>query len=166
MRRLGTWVMNAATRTLQTAFPSLASPDDEWARLVLEPAEYDLYMMLPAAERAHAVKVARCAQSRERDVPQEVLRAALLHDVGKVGSSGHVVHRVIAHLLPEPEVAAEPRLPGLAGTRQAKRHHAAYGALKVLETTGDTRVAWLIRHHHQPGDDAWARLIRACDDAT
>lgn len=166
MSRLGTWVLNAAARTLQTAFPSLASPDDEWARLILEPAEYELYKMLPAAERAHAVKVARCAESRERDVPHEVLRAALLHDIGKVGSSGHVVHRVIAHLLPEPDVAAEPRLPGLAGTRQAKRHHAAYGALKVLETTGDTRVAWLIRHHHQPGDDAWARLIRACDDAT
>ncbi|HEX7000610.1 MAG TPA: HD domain-containing protein [Trueperaceae bacterium] len=166
MRRLGSWMFNAATRTLHTAFPGLASPDDEWARLVLEPAEFDLFMALPAAERAHAVKVGRCAQSRGHEVPQEVLKAALLHDVGKAGSSSHVVHRVIAHLLPAPEVPAQPRLRGLAGTRQAKRHHAAYGALKVLEITGDTRVAWLIRHHHQPGDDAWAQLIRACDEAT
>ncbi len=166
MRRIGAWIANAAARTAQTAFPRLAAPDDEWARLVLDAAEYELYMSLPPAERVHAVKVARCAERRGRDVPHEVLRAALLHDVGKAGSSGHVLHRVIAHLLPAPDVPPEPRLRGLAGTRQAKRHHPAYGALKVLETSGDPKVAWLIRHHHQPGDDGWARLIQSCDEAT
>ncbi len=166
MRRTAAWLLNAVTRTFQTTFPRLAAPDDEWARLVLEPTEYELYLSLAPAERAHAVKVARCAEQRVPEVPHEVLRAALLHDVGKLGSSSGVVHRVLAHLLPEPRVTAEPRLNGFAGTRQAKQHHPAYGALMVLKSSGDTRVAWLIRHHHQPGEDRWARLLRECDEAT
>jgi hypothetical protein len=160
------WALNAALRTLQAAFPALADPDDEWALAVLEPAERRLYAAMPPAERAHAVKVARCLASRRPDAPREALRAALLHDVGKAGSSGHVAHRVLAHLLPEPDVPPEPRLSGLAGARQARRHHAAYGALMVLDASADARVAWLVRHHHDPRGDAEAELIKACDEDT
>ncbi len=160
------WAGNAAVRTLQAAFPALAAPHDEWALNLLAPAERRLYAAMPRFERAHAVKVARAVAARRPDAPREVLRAALLHDVGKTGSSSHVVHRIIAHLLPAPDVPPEPRLRGLAGTRQARRHHAAYGALMVLRASGDARVAWLVRHHHDPRGDEWAELIRACDELT
>ncbi len=151
---------------MQAAFPALAAPDDAWALALLEPAERRLYASLSRSERAHAVRVARCLASRRPGTPREALRAALLHDVGKAGSSGHVVHRVLAHLLPELDVPAEPRLDGLAGARQARRHHAAYGALLVLGASGDARVAWLVRHHHDPRGDADAELIMACDEDT
>jgi len=160
------WALNAAVRTVQAAFPALADPDDEWALALLEPEERRLYAAMPAFERAHAVKVARCVAARHPGASREALRAALLHDVGKSGSSGHVLHRVLAHLLPEPDVPPEPRRSGLAGARQARRHHAAYGALMVLEASGDARVAWLVRHHHDTRGDPEAEMIRACDEDT
>ncbi|HZW27153.1 MAG TPA: HD domain-containing protein [Trueperaceae bacterium] len=166
MRWSAAWLVNAALRTLQAAFPALADPDDDWALSVLDPAERRLYGAMPAFERAHAVKVARCMKARRPDASREALRAALLHDVGKLGTSSLVAHRVLAHLLPEVDVPAEPRLAGLAGARQARRHHAAYGALMVLTASGDARVAWLVRHHHDPRGDAEAELIMGCDEDT
>lgn len=160
------WALNAAVRTLQAAVPALADPDDEWALSVLDPAEARLYSAMPRSERAHAVQVARRVAARRPDAPRELLRASLLHDVGKTGSDNGALSRVLAHLLPEPDVPSEPRRTGLSGTRQARRHHAAYGALMVLRASGDARVAWLVRHHHDPRGDEWAELIRACDELT
>ncbi len=157
--------MNAAVRTLHAAFPALAATDDDWALGLLEPGERSLFDQLPPPERAHAVKVARCLLAKRPDAPGEAVRAALLHDVGKADSSNGAWHRVLAHLLPELDVPPEPRLTGLAGARQARRHHAAYGALMVLRASGDARVAWLVRHHHG-GSDEWALAIGECDAAT
>src|SRR5690606_24636659 len=74
------WALNAAVRTVQAAFPALADPDDEWALALLEPEERRLYAAMPAFERAHAVKVARCVAARHPGASREALRAALLHD--------------------------------------------------------------------------------------
>ena len=146
--------------------PSLARPDDAWALTRLEAAEAALYLRLPAPERVHAIDVARCVLRERPDAPPAVVRAALLHDIGKLGSPHHVVWRVLTHLLPESEVPAEPRLRGLAGARQARRHHAAYGAEAIRRAGGGKDVAELVRRHHDPGARGDAALLRACDART
>jgi len=94
------------------------------------------------------------------------VRAALLHDAGKHGSSHHVILRIAAHLLPLTDAPREPRLTGLAGVRQARAHHAEYGAALVMAASGDVDVARLVRVHHEPGSDADALLLHECDDVT
>ena len=160
------WYLNAARRTLTTALPSLAEPDDAWAASHLRPGEYLLFMKLAPAERTHGVEVARRVLRVNPAASSALIRGSLLHDVGKLGSGGNVVHRILAHLLPPLPVPAEPRLSGLAGVRQARRHHGDYGATLVMAAGGDSRVAELVRNHHRPGDDVEARLLHECDELT
>lgn len=160
------WFLNAARRTVTTALPALARPDDAWAAKVLAPGELELFMQLTPPERSHGVEVAKRVAELRPDASLALRRAALLHDVGKLGFGSNAWQRVAAHLLPPASVPPEPRLTGLAGARQAQAHHPDYGANLVLAASGDLRVATLVRSHHDPGDDVEARLLHECDDRT
>lgn len=165
MAKPAPWYVNAARRTLVTAFPRLARPDDDWAVRRLQPDEARLFLRLPPQERAHGVEVARRLLAAAPQASRELVTAALLHDVGKLGSPQFVLWRVLAHLLPEPRVPAEPRLRGLAGARQARKHHAMYGAELVRRAGGSDVVADLVERHH---DDAAPEvaLLREADERT
>lgn len=142
------WYLNAARRTLIATLPALARPDDAWAAARLEGGERELFMRLPPQERAHGIEVARRLLATTPDARPQLVRAALLHDVGKLGTPQFVLWRVLTHLLPEAELPAEPRLGGLQGARQARRHHAAYGAALILQAGGSEEVARLVARHH------------------
>ncbi|MBX3139451.1 MAG: HDIG domain-containing protein [Trueperaceae bacterium] len=146
-RKPAIWFLNAARRALLAAAPSLADPDDAWARRRLAPAEYALFERLPPEERAHGVEVAKClAKARPDD--HELLAAALLHDVGKLGTPRGAVVRALTHVLPPSDAAPEPRLAGLAGARQARVHHADYGAELLRRAGSSARVVELVARHH------------------
>ncbi len=162
-------------RTLHTALPSTARPDDAWARQRMPESEYRLYAAQSPAERVHALAIARCVDARMAareatpaalDAPEAavLVRAALLHDVGKLGSDNNVVWRVLSHLLGPSDAQAEPRLASLAGTRQAARHHPAYGEAMILAAGGDPEVARIVGRHHDPRGDAAAQLLKECDE--
>ncbi len=82
------WYLDAAWRTVLAALPALARPDDAWAQAQLGAAEFELYRQLPAPERVHAVTVAQRLLRTEPRAASELVRAALLHDVGKLGTPG------------------------------------------------------------------------------
>jgi len=160
------WYFNAARRTLVTAFPGMSRPDDAWAAARLAPGEATLFALLPPVERSHGIEVARRVLSLRPDAGPALVRAALLHDVGKHGSSHNVLWRIAAHVLPLADTPSEPRLSGLAGVRQARAHHALYGEALIMAASGDAEVARLVRMHHDPGDDVDALLLHECDDIT
>ncbi len=163
------WLINAARRTLVTAFPGLARPADGWALERLEGPEAQLFLSLPPQERAHGIEVAQRLLDRAPSAPPALVRAALLHDVGKLGTPQFVLWRVLTHLLPPSRMPAEPRLQGLAGARQARTHHAAYGARLIREAGGSEVVARLVeRHHQEPAGELAAELaqLKAADERT
>lgn len=166
MARPASWYLHAAKRTIYAAVPSLARPDDAWALGRLDAVERTLYLRLSAAERHHAIAVARCVVRRLPQASPVLVRAALLHDVGKLGAPQNVVWRVLTHLLPETQAAAEPRLRGLAGARQARRHHAALGAAMMRRAGGSEEVAVLIERHHDAAAVEEAAVLRECDART
>lgn len=177
-RKPAIWFINAARRALLAAAPSLAAPDDAWARQRLAPAEYALFERLPPEERVHAVGVAKCLATARPD-DGELLAAALLHDVGKLGTPRGAVARALTHLLPPSGAAPEPRLGGLAGARQARVHHAAYGAVLLRRAGSSARVVELVARHQAAsgpgrgvGPDAGGDLgpdlaaLAECDERT
>lgn len=160
------WYLNAAWRTTLTALPGLARPDDAWAKSQLGASEFELYRQLPGPERVHAVRVALSLLRKRPQAGSELVRAALLHDVGKLGTPGFVLWRVLTHVLPRVQIASEPRLKGLAGARQARAHHAAYGAALIRAGGGSEVVARLVERHHDAGVAGEAALLRSADDLT
>ncbi len=164
MARPPVWYLNAARRTLRAVWPSLAPPDDAFARRTLPEAEYRVYERMDRRDRHHACEVAKALLARHPGAPDELVRAALLHDVGKSERRYRVLERVLVHLLPERQVPAEPRLGGLAGALQVKRHHQTYGARMIRSAGGSEAVARLVEAHHVVGGDA--ELLRRIDDET
>lgn len=160
------WYVNVVRRTIKAAFPALALPDDAWAAARLDPAEANLFMRLPPQEREHGIEVARRLLERAPGARSELVRAALLHDVGKLGTPNSVLLRVLTHLLPESQAPAEPRLTGLAGARQARRHHAAYGAALIRQAGGNEAVARLVERHHDERPTGELAQLRAADERT
>lgn len=160
------WFLNAARRTLVTAFPRLARPDDAWATAHLAPEEARLFLQLPPQEREHGVAVARRLLRAEPGAGAVLVRAALLHDVGKLGAPQFVLWRVLAHLLPSAPYPAEPRLRGLAGVRQSRVHHAGYGAALIRHAGGSEAVARLVERHHDAATTGELAALRAADERT
>lgn len=158
------WYLNAARRTVRALLPALAPPDDAFAETRLSGAEYRLYLRMDRRDRQHACEVARALLGRHPDAGEALVRAALLHDVGKAGRPYRVLERVLVHLLPTRALPAEPRLGGLAGAMQVKAHHQRYGADMIRAAGGSEAVARLVAGHHDVGGDA--ELLRRIDEET
>lgn len=139
-------------------------PDDAWAAARLTAAQRELFARLPPQERAHGVQVARRLVAATPHASADLVAAALLHDVGKLGTPQFVLWRVLTHLLPAADLPAAPRLRGLPGARQARRHHAQYGAALIRAAGGGENVAALVASHHDPGAGGDSARLRAADE--
>jgi len=131
--------------------------DEAWAATCLVPGEVGLWRRMSAADRRHAVGVAR---RTERELgpraTRPVLAAALLHDVGKVSAGFGPVRRSVATVAAmawghEAAVRWRER-PGLVGRagRYLCHDEIGSGMLDLAGSDGLT-VAWA-REHHLPAD--------------
>lgn len=164
MAKPAVWYFNAARRTVQAVWPRLAPPDDAFAAAILPPAERRLYLAMDSRDRRHACDVAKAVLAHDPAARSEMVRAALLHDVGKAGRPYRVIERILVHLLPDRPLPAEPRLDGLRGAMQMKVHHQAYGAEMIRAAGGSEAVARLVARHHVAGGEA--ELLRRIDERT
>jgi putative nucleotidyltransferase with HDIG domain len=167
------WFLNVVPRTLRAFLPALARPDDAFAREVLrDAAEYRLYLAMDPRDRHHAVAVARAVLARDAHADDVVVRAAILHDVGKSVAPYRAWERIAVHLYTPGEAALEPEgaarwaCPALRSAWHRHRHHAERGAALIVAAGGDPRVADLVARHHERGGDPRLALIAAADAAT
>lgn len=131
---------------------------DDGLVTVLSCRERVLFDRLSPADRAHALRVAGRLHHADYDGRDEetrqLLRAALLHDIGKADQGVRLPHRV-AHvalkaIAPrwQARMAADPR----GGRRPffALAHHAELGAEALTRAGSDSLTISLVRYH----DDA------------
>ncbi len=134
----------------------------------LSPEQACLFRLMDRCDRRHCLDVfytLRDAGCRD----ELLLRAALLHDVGKVGSGLTVWHRVAVVLLASIRPAW---LTCLAGDGRRWRrpfavhmHHPELGARLVAAAGCRPEVVDLIRRHHDPRpDDARLVLLQWADE--
>jgi hypothetical protein len=139
-------------------------------RSLLAPAGFDLFVRMQGRDQKHSFRVLRWLQrsavERGTVVPETLVQAALLHDVGK----GRLAtwHRVAFVLLNAAAPRLAPRIERAegAGWRNALwrlRHHARLGAQRLAAAGVAPRVVELVARHtgEFAGDDELAWLIEA-----
>jgi hypothetical protein len=151
--------------------PRRMAPIDHALRAQLSDAEWALVERLTPGDRAHLLDVRRrlevmgCGDA-------DVLKAALLHDVGKVDDRGRVylAHRVAVVLLRRWAPWALPVLARPNGRRWCHGlylavTHPGVGAEFARRAGCNSRVCWLIAHHHDASadGDAGLAMLRAVD---
>lgn len=148
-----------------------AIPADREAILAatLTPAQRAAFRALSRHDQAHCCRVYRLLHAG--GAPHDLLVAALLHDVAKVGPDGRVrlpdrVARVVLLRCAPRLLARLSRLPastwraGLALTV----HHPRLGAERAKALGCSERACWLIAHHEDrpvPDDPDLKRLVEA-----
>jgi putative nucleotidyltransferase with HDIG domain len=157
---------------LSYLMPRRSGRIDAELRQLLAPAEFDLVARLSVSDRAHVLAVhQRLVQSGGRDA--DLLRAALLHDVGKADAGARVglAHRTLAVLLKATAPTlfswlASPHGSGWRRPFQLVTEHPEVGARKARDVGCNERVCWLIEHHHDAGvgDDAELLALQRADE--
>ncbi|MDH4365983.1 MAG: HD domain-containing protein [Acidimicrobiia bacterium] len=173
--------LHLARRFLASLSPAPPLPADEaWALAYLGPGESELWHRMSNPDRRHAVGVARAVVADlGPDAAQEVVAAALLHDVGKVVSGFGTFRRVGATLVweglertrPDRERAGRWSVADRAGIRrlgQYRRHPELGAELLVAAGAHELTVAWAREHHRRPA--RWSvppdigAVLKSCDD--
>ena len=147
-------------------------PDDE-ARRHLSPREYDLYMQMTRPERGHHLRVLRELEIAGQRHPA-LIKAALLHDVGKTRYRFSLPERVVV-------VVVKATLPGRfkkwsdappQGWKRPfviSRHHPEWSAEMAAAIGCDALTLELIRRHQddlpQPPQTEADHLLAALQDA-
>lgn len=133
----------------------------------LGPAERELFLRQRVADQRHSIDLGERLRRDGHDDP-ELLRAALLHDIGKALGVLPVPCRVVysfcaAYL---PSAARWLGEDGRSGWRRPfylARHHAVLGAEAARQVGSNPRVVGLIAGHEEPGTDHLSRLLYLYD---
>lgn len=128
---------------------------EEWKKVegILTSPELALFKQLPVPDQNHSLRVLNSLEA-EGETDPDLLRAALLHDIGKIRYPLHRWERVLAVLLTGafPGIAAawgqkDPR--GIHRPLVVINQHPVWGA-DLAEKAGSSRgVIWLIRYHEE-----------------
>lgn len=122
---------------------------DEIADRYLNIREKEKFMELPKHERAHALNTASIIESFNLQRNREVLiKAALLHDIGKAGSSIGLIKKSVLVLTDKFFPYFSHKLSLKINMFNVYYKHPDLGA-EILKTTGtDERVILLVKYHH------------------
>ena len=134
-----------------TAAP--APQDLEQARTILSPSELQLFTQMQPSEQAHALRVLNRLRQQDEIEPR-LLKAALLHDVGKIRYRLNPWQRGLIVLLKKfaPGAARRWGESEPAGWRVAfavAAQHPAWGASLVESAGSDPLTVSLVRRHQE-----------------
>ena len=125
----------------------------EWETVgsILTPSEQKLFKELPVPDQNHSLRVLETLQT-EGETDPDLLKAALLHDIGKARHPLRRVERILAVLIRGalPRLAASWSQKDPIGIQRALvviQQHPDWGAEMAKSAGSSQLVVWLIRHH-------------------
>jgi hypothetical protein len=129
--------------------------DHDWdvTSKILSSEELDLIKQLPAADQNHSLRVFHSLLSQGEEDP-DLLKAALLHDLGKIRYPLRRWERVLVVLLtgifPQRVKGwGEGKPVGLRRPLVVIRQHPHWGAELAQAAGSNPRTVWLIRNHEE-----------------
>ena len=149
---------------------------DDWAKAegILTQAELELFQKLPVPDQNHSLRVLKVLESDGEDDP-DLLKAALLHDIGKILHPlrrwERVYYVILGWLLPKTAEEwgnKDPR--GVYRSLVVIKQHPTWGADLAEKAGSNQQVIWLIRNHEMVDltgllDQGGVELLRKLQDA-
>jgi putative nucleotidyltransferase with HDIG domain len=127
--------------------------EQDWEKIdeILNSAERDLFKQLPIPDQNHSLRVLNTLES-EGESDLDLLKAALLHDIGKARHPLRRMERIFAVLVNGffPILAVEWGQKEPQGIYRALAvicQHPDWGADLAQAAGSNPTVVWLIRHH-------------------
>jgi hypothetical protein len=132
----------------------------------LSSAERALFRTMSPADQQHSIDLGRRLRRDRHDNP-DLIRAALLHDVGKASAPLSTLHRVVYSVAS----VTSPRFAAWLGRSAAgwrrpffvAAHHAELGAAAAERAGSAELVVRLIREHGSRGADVLGRVLYEYD---
>jgi hypothetical protein len=141
---------------------------------LLDRRQSDLFNRMCSTDQHHCAAVFRTLQEQGHTDPS-LLRAALLHDVGKTLGPVLLWHRVVAvlakALVPRRWDSVDAHPGTWSYPLYVHRHHATLGSELAAEAGCGRDTVWLIAHHEDPGAPSqpgerltgWLAALQAAD---
>ncbi|MDP9380983.1 MAG: HDOD domain-containing protein [Chloroflexota bacterium] len=144
----------------------LSEADRRWVEDVLMPGERPLFERMPVYDQTHSVLVAREVERMGGD--NLLLRAALLHDCGKVLPPHRVplLYRcavVVLRAISPRLLSALARPWGVLWPVYLHVHHPELGAREIERAGSPHALAELVRAHQEPSADPALRSLQSAD---
>jgi hypothetical protein len=163
-------VIDRIAQGVSGLFPRIPADRDKILAEMLSLPQRDAFITLPVFDQVHLCATYRYVRDTGA-TDEELLRAALLHDLGKAAQGGRVtlLDRTLNVLLSAVALALLDRLAKLPAPRWRAGlalavHHPRLGAEWAAELGCSARTCWLIAHHADdppPDDDGLRQLILA-----
>lgn len=135
----------------------------KFVRGYLNNNEQKLFYRLRVGEQVHSVRVALgCKNDKPHN--NKLIKAALLHDVGKVDSNLNIFNKVLVVILTKYQIR-DNRLP--AFIRRAlfyKNRHPQIGAEFLKQLGLDKEIIYLVENHHKLSSNEDINIIQKYDD--
>ena len=135
----------------QSLKPPLSQNDWDRIRLYLSPVEIVLFTKMPIPDQNHSIRVFESLLEKG-ECDEDLIKAALLHDIGKGLHQLNRLERVFAVVVDwlSPELAlswgkGEPE--GFKSPLVIIHQHPEWGAELVTQAGGSELLVWLIRNH-------------------
>ena len=173
--------MNRVRQLLSAMGALVTLQDEEFIKQHLSPLEQKLFHQMSVPDRRHCLNVAKTviALVGETSVANRkiLVKAALLHDVGRQAGAVSTIDKVIGVILRSvfggtivdkwAKAGRGNRLQNLRHALYVNAHHPAIGAELLCNTGTEAEVVQLVCGHHQPvqlQDSIELTLLRKADD--
>ncbi len=157
-------LLRQTLRVIYAFFPQLLKSNDIWAKNYLSDAEYKLYLDMDVRDRHHGYLVTKKLLKKHPNASKVLIKAALLHDLGKSMVPYNPFGRILAHLYTPKNIPKTPYYPGVKGIWQRHIYHPDYGAEMIRKIVSCKRLAEIIERHHHPQGDEEAKILQIIDE--
>lgn len=140
--------------------------DKEFIEIYLNSQELDLFSLLNKNEQLHSIRTARDVKKLIKDKEDEyrLVRAALLHDIGKIEVSLTIIDKSFLVLLHR---FTKGKLKKFIGIKKVDVYynHPEKGYNILKNYLDDERVLYLVRNHHNKEivNDEELEILKKCD---
>lgn len=142
--------------------------DIDFLKIHLKPYELKLFNQLPTYEQKHCINVARDVEitcNRRKLKSVDLIKAALLHDIGKIYSNMNLIDKsimVILHKITNGKIRKYNKFKNV----NMYYNHGDIGYNLLKQYGYDERFLFLVKNHHNNSiiDDIELNILKKCDD--